>query len=111
VKAAAEQLGVRYPIVQDNGFDIWKRYGIWARPIFAPAPIVNCTGHKFLSGARLALDQYRRLDGRHLLDVAQQLSKRGALTDDRHPIAQTDALKHHWPEYPMEGTCLGLFMI
>jgi aquaporin Z len=23
----------------------------------------------------------------------------------------TDALKHHWPEYLMEGTCLGLFMI
>ena len=32
VKAAAEQLGVRYPIVQDNGFEIWKRYGIWAWP-------------------------------------------------------------------------------
>jgi aquaporin Z len=23
----------------------------------------------------------------------------------------TDALKHHWPEYLMEGACLGLFMI
>jgi aquaporin Z len=23
----------------------------------------------------------------------------------------TNALKHHWPEYLMEGTCLGLFMI
>ena len=23
----------------------------------------------------------------------------------------TDALKHHWPEYLIEGTCLGLFMI
>ncbi|HXV79859.1 MAG TPA: aquaporin [Candidatus Binatia bacterium] len=23
----------------------------------------------------------------------------------------TDALKHHWPEYLMEATCLGLFMI
>ena len=23
----------------------------------------------------------------------------------------TDALKHHWPEYLMEGTCLGLFMV
>jgi aquaporin Z len=23
----------------------------------------------------------------------------------------TDALKHHWPEYVIEGTCLGLFMI
>ena len=32
VKAAAEQMGIRYPIVQDNGFDIWKRYGIWAWP-------------------------------------------------------------------------------
>jgi peroxiredoxin len=32
VKAAAEQLGVRYPIVQDNPFEILKRYGIWAWP-------------------------------------------------------------------------------
>jgi peroxiredoxin len=32
VKAAADQLGVRYPVVQDNSFDIWKRYGIWAWP-------------------------------------------------------------------------------
>src|SRR5437899_12273806 len=23
----------------------------------------------------------------------------------------TDALKHHWPEYLMEATCLGLFMV
>lgn len=23
----------------------------------------------------------------------------------------TNALKHHWPEYLMEGACLGLFMI
>jgi aquaporin Z len=23
----------------------------------------------------------------------------------------TNALKHHWPEYLIEGTCLGLFMI
>jgi hypothetical protein len=32
VKAAVDQLGVRYPVVQDNGFEIWKRYGIWAWP-------------------------------------------------------------------------------
>ncbi len=29
---AAEKLGIRYPIVQDNGKHIWKRYGIWAWP-------------------------------------------------------------------------------
>ena len=23
----------------------------------------------------------------------------------------TDALKHHWPEYLIEATCLGLFMV
>ena len=31
------------------------------RPVFAPAPVVNGTGHKLLSGTRLALDQNRRL--------------------------------------------------
>jgi peroxiredoxin len=32
VKAAADKLQVRYPIVQDNDFIIWKRYGIRAWP-------------------------------------------------------------------------------
>jgi len=32
VKAAAAELKIRYPVVQDNGFDNWKRYGIWAWP-------------------------------------------------------------------------------
>ena len=32
VKVAVEQLKVRYPVVQDNNFDIWKRYGIRAWP-------------------------------------------------------------------------------
>lgn len=32
VKAAIQQLKVRYPVVQDNDFDNWKRYGIWAWP-------------------------------------------------------------------------------
>ena len=32
VKAAILELGVRYPVVQDNGFEIWKRYGVWAWP-------------------------------------------------------------------------------
>ena len=32
VKAAADRLQVRYPIVQDNDFIIWKRYGIRAWP-------------------------------------------------------------------------------
>ena len=32
VKAAADKLRVRYPIVLDNDFNIWKRYGIRAWP-------------------------------------------------------------------------------
>jgi peroxiredoxin len=32
VRAAMAQLGIRYPVVQDNNFEIWKRYGIWAWP-------------------------------------------------------------------------------
>ena len=32
VSAAVETLKIRYPVVQDNGFDIWKRYGVWAWP-------------------------------------------------------------------------------
>jgi hypothetical protein len=32
VKAATVELAVRYPVIQDNGFEVWKRYGIWAWP-------------------------------------------------------------------------------
>ena len=32
VKTAIEQLKVRYPVVQDNNFETWKRFGIWAWP-------------------------------------------------------------------------------
>jgi peroxiredoxin len=32
VRAATEELKIRYPIVQDNGFAIWKSYGVWAWP-------------------------------------------------------------------------------
>jgi len=32
VKAATKQLGVKYPVVQDNDFAIWKRYRVWAWP-------------------------------------------------------------------------------
>ena len=32
VVAAAEKLGLRYPIVQDNDFAIWRRYRNWAWP-------------------------------------------------------------------------------
>lgn len=32
VKAAVEKLQVRYPVVLDNDFAIWKRYGIRAWP-------------------------------------------------------------------------------
>ena len=32
VKAATKQLGVTFPVVQDNGFAIWNRYRVWAWP-------------------------------------------------------------------------------
>ena len=32
VVAATNELGVRYPVVQDNDSAIWKRFGIWAWP-------------------------------------------------------------------------------
>ena len=32
VTAAAKELGVKYPVVQDNDFAIWKRFGTWAWP-------------------------------------------------------------------------------
>jgi len=32
VKAATEQLGIQFPVVQDNEFMIWKKYGVWAWP-------------------------------------------------------------------------------
>lgn len=32
VKDATIKLGIKYPVVQDNGFDIWKRYNVRAWP-------------------------------------------------------------------------------
>jgi alkyl hydroperoxide reductase subunit AhpC len=32
VAAAVKELGIRYPVVQDNDSAIWKRFGIWAWP-------------------------------------------------------------------------------
>ena len=32
VVAATRELGVTYPVVQDNDFAIWRRYGAWAWP-------------------------------------------------------------------------------
>ena len=32
VAAAVRRLGVRYPVVQDNDFAIWKRFGVRAWP-------------------------------------------------------------------------------
>jgi hypothetical protein len=32
VLAAVRELGIRYPVVQDNDFTIWKRFGTWAWP-------------------------------------------------------------------------------
>jgi len=32
VKEASASLGVKFPVVQDNNFDIWQRYGVRAWP-------------------------------------------------------------------------------
>ena len=32
VHTAAQRLGIGYPVVQDNDFTIWRRYGNWAWP-------------------------------------------------------------------------------
>ena len=32
VVAATERLGIRYPVLQDNDFTVWKRYGVRAWP-------------------------------------------------------------------------------
>lgn len=32
VAAAMKKLGILYPVVQDNDFAIWKRYGVYAWP-------------------------------------------------------------------------------
>ena len=32
VAAATRELGIRYPVVQDNDFAIWKRFSTWAWP-------------------------------------------------------------------------------
>ena len=30
--AATKSLGIAYPVVQDNDFATWKRFGVWAWP-------------------------------------------------------------------------------
>jgi hypothetical protein len=32
VKQATSRLGIKFPVVQDNNFDIWRRFGVWAWP-------------------------------------------------------------------------------
>lgn len=32
VVAAVRKFGILYPVVQDNDFAIWKRFGVWAWP-------------------------------------------------------------------------------
>ena len=32
VRDATNRLGIKFPVVQDNDFTIWKRYGIWGWP-------------------------------------------------------------------------------
>jgi len=63
VVAATRELGVRYPVVQDNDFAIWRRYGNWAWPA---AVIVDKKGvvrytHVGEGGYREAEDVIRKL--------------------------------------------------
>lgn len=32
VRAATDRLSIKFPVVQDNDFTIWKRYAVWAWP-------------------------------------------------------------------------------
>jgi len=32
VAQATKRLAIKFPVVQDNGFDIWQRYGVRAWP-------------------------------------------------------------------------------
>ena len=32
VIAATNRLGIKFPVVQDNDYGIWKRFGVWAWP-------------------------------------------------------------------------------
>ena len=32
VRAAVADLKIRYPVVQDNDYENWKRFGVWAWP-------------------------------------------------------------------------------
>jgi uncharacterized membrane protein len=32
VTDATNRLGIKFRVVQDNSFDIWKRFGVWAWP-------------------------------------------------------------------------------
>ena len=41
VKDATARLGIKFPVVQDNNFDIWHRYGVWAWPTIV---LVDKTG-------------------------------------------------------------------
>ena len=63
VVAATRDLGVKYPVVQDNDFAIWRRYGTWAWP---SAVIVDKKGvvrytHIGEGGYRVTEDVIRKL--------------------------------------------------
>ena len=32
VAGAVKEFGIRYPVVQDNDWAIWRRFGVWAWP-------------------------------------------------------------------------------
>ena len=67
VVAATRDLGIAYPVVQDNDFAIWKRYGIWAWPT---AVLVDKQGAVRFS--HVGEGAYREMEGM----IREQLAER-----------------------------------
>lgn len=65
VKEATTRLGIEFPIVQDNDFDNWKRFGVWAWPT-----IVLIDKHGVIRYSHIGEGAYRKTESviRQLLD-------------------------------------------
>jgi hypothetical protein len=59
VKDASARLGIKFPVVQDNNFDIWQRYGIKAWPTIV---LVDKKGHNPLQPYWRGRVQQNRVD-------------------------------------------------
>ena len=59
VAAALRELDVRYPVVQDNGFAIWKRYDTWAWPTGVLVDHRGVIRYARTSGRRVRRDRGR----------------------------------------------------